>query len=136
MFDREHSKKDGSRVHFPIEIRFSAPDDIWLSPSSGQKTTWIGIIQYKPYGYNVPYRKLFAQFEDILIRHGGRPHWAKAHHLRPETLREMYTRFDDFVRVLEEGDPEGMLRNEYVQRHVFGKRGPEFDDRGFKQRLC
>lgn len=45
----------------------------------------------------------------------------------------MYPRFGDFVRVLEEVDPRGMLRNEYVQRHVFGKQGQEFDDRVFKQ---
>lgn len=35
------------RPHFPIEIRFSAPDDIWLSPSYNQQTCWIGIVQYK-----------------------------------------------------------------------------------------
>jgi L-gulonolactone oxidase len=87
----------------------------------------------RPYGLNVPYRKLFGKFEEILLRHGGRPHWAKAHHLRPHTLRQMYPRFDDFVRVLEEVDPHGTLRNEYVQRHVFGKEGPAFDDRVFKR---
>ena len=47
----EHSDPYGLRPHFPIEIRFSEADDIWLSPSSGQRTCWIGIIQYK----SVPY---------------------------------------------------------------------------------
>jgi len=47
MFQLEHADRFGARVHFPVEIRFSASDDIWLSPSYGQKTTWIGIIQYK-----------------------------------------------------------------------------------------
>lgn len=37
----------GERPHFPIEVRFSAADDMWLSPSSGQATCWIGIVQYK-----------------------------------------------------------------------------------------
>jgi D-arabinono-1,4-lactone oxidase len=50
LFNAEHSISAGCRVHFPIEVRFSAPDDIWLSPSNGQRTTWIGIIQYK-YAY-------------------------------------------------------------------------------------
>lgn len=45
--DREHADPHGLRPHFPIEIRFSDADDIWLSPSHGQRTTWIGIIQYK-----------------------------------------------------------------------------------------
>ena len=37
----------GLRPHFPVEIRFTDADDIWLSPSSGARTCWIGIIQYK-----------------------------------------------------------------------------------------
>lgn len=86
----------------------------------------------RPYGLNVPYRKLFARFEEILIRHGGKPHWAKAHPLRPEALRKLYPRFDDFVSVLEDVDPHGMFRNPYVQRHIFGKHGEEFGDRVYK----
>ncbi|KAJ7796251.1 L-gulonolactone D-arabinono-1,4-lactone oxidase [Mycena olivaceomarginata] len=87
----------GIRPHFPFEIRFSAADDIWLSPSFGQETCWIGIAQYKPYGLNVPYRRFFAGFESILLAHSGRPHWAKAHPpLDPPTLRAMYPRYDDF----------------------------------------
>ncbi|KAF9228090.1 L-gulonolactone D-arabinono-1,4-lactone oxidase [Gyrodon lividus] len=130
---QEFADPNGLRPHFPIEVRFSDSDDIWLSPSNGQKTCWIGIVQYKPYGFEVPYKKLFERFEAIVFGHGGRPHWAKAHHLRPETLRTLYPRFDDFVRVLQDVDPRGMFRNEYVQRHIFGKTGPEFHGRVFKR---
>lgn len=45
--DRELADPNGLRNHYPIEIRFSAADDIWLSPSNNQLTCWIGIIQYK-----------------------------------------------------------------------------------------
>ena len=159
LFEREHADRSGARIHFPVEIRFSAPDDIWLSPSYGQKTTWIGIIQYKsvftsavcgalrllfpsdadppsfrPYGFNPPYRKVFRSFEEIMLKYGGRPHWAKAHPLRSEDLKRMYPRFDDFVRVLQQVDPHGILRNTYIQRHIFGKQGPRFDPRVFKPR--
>jgi L-gulonolactone oxidase len=150
--DGEHSDPDGLRPHFPIEIRFSDADDIWLSPSSGQRTCWIGLIQYKsvalhdflqvspltldrPYGFNVPYRKLFQRFETIVSRHTGRPHWAKAHHLRPQALRKLYPHFDDFVRVLEDHDPQGRFRNEYVTRHIFGGVGSRVDERVFKPPL-
>jgi L-gulonolactone oxidase len=63
---------------------------------------------------------------------GGARIGPKAHHLRPETLRKLYPRFDDFVQVLEVLIPNGMFRNEYVQRHIFGKRGPEVHGRVFK----
>ena len=80
----------------------------------------------------MPYRKLFTRFEDLLARHGGRPHWAKAHRLRPDDLRQLYSRFDDFVAVLNRVDPQGMFRNEYVQRHLFGKEGEQYAERVFK----
>lgn len=44
---KEQKNPHGIRPHFPIEIRFSAPDDIWLSPSYARQTCWIGIVQYK-----------------------------------------------------------------------------------------
>ncbi|KAJ7075077.1 gulonolactone oxidase Lgo1 [Mycena belliarum] len=129
--DREAADPRGLRPHFPFELRFSAPDDVWLSPSYAQETCWIGIAQYKPYGFNVPYRTLFARFEAIVAAHGGRPHWAKAHRLAPAGLRALYPRFDDFVRVVAQVDPHGVLRNEYVRRHVFGE---EVGGRVFKLR--
>ena len=90
-------------------------------------------MRFRPYGRNVPYRKLFERFEAILARHHGRPHWAKSHPLRRDDLRALYPRFDDFVRVLDEVDPRGLFRNEYVERHIFDKRGPQFDQRVFKR---
>ncbi len=90
-------------------------------------------VRSRPYGLNVPYKTLFQRFEDILARHGGRPHWAKAHRLRPDDLRKLYPRFDDFIGVLQEVDPQGMFRNEYVQRHLYGKEGPQYGERVFKR---
>ncbi|KAJ7094135.1 D-arabinono-1,4-lactone oxidase-domain-containing protein [Mycena epipterygia] len=129
--DAEAADPSGLRPHFPFEIRFSAPDDVWLSPSYGRETCWIGIAQYKPYTLNVPYRRLFAKFEAIVAAHGGRPHWAKAHHFGPTELGGMYERFGDFVRVVRRVDPEGVFRNEYVRRHVFGE---NVGERVFKAR--
>ncbi|KAF7351827.1 FAD-binding PCMH-type domain-containing protein [Mycena venus] len=130
--DKEAADPNGIRPHFPFELRFSAQDDIWLSPSYGQETCWIGIAQYKPYGFNVPYRRFFAGYEAIVARHGGRPHWAKAHHYAPDTLRKLYPHFDDFVRLIHEVDPDGIFRNEYVRRHVLGE---GVGERVFKGRL-
>ncbi|KAM5532677.1 hypothetical protein V8D89_013646 [Ganoderma adspersum] len=132
--DEELASPSGVRPHFPVEIRFSSADDIWLSPSNGQQTCWIGLIQYKPYGTNVPYRKLFSRFEQIMLRHSGKPHWAKTHPLRPDDLRKIYPRFDDFIHLVERVDPHGVFRNPYVERHFFGKHGPQYDERAFKKR--
>ncbi|KAI9512147.1 L-gulonolactone/D-arabinono-1,4-lactone oxidase [Russula earlei] len=130
----EFTDPRGLRPHCILEIRFSDADDIWLSPSYGQKTCWIGIAQYKPYGFNVPYRALFQRFERIVIPYGGRPHWAKAHSLRPDALSVLYPRFDSFRKILNVVDPEGVFRNEYVSRHIFGATGARFRERVFKAR--
>lgn len=82
----------------------------------------------------MPYRKLFERFEAILARHEGRPHWAKSHPLTRDDLRRLYPRFEDFIRVLDDVDPQGLFRNEYVERHLFDKRGPQYSPRVFKIR--
>ena len=43
----EMVKTGGMRHHFPIEIRFSAQDDVWMSPTNGMRGCYIGIVQYK-----------------------------------------------------------------------------------------
>lgn len=45
--DGEAADPKGLRAHFPLEIRWSAADDIYLSPSYGRETTWIGIVSYR-----------------------------------------------------------------------------------------
>ncbi|KAF8591766.1 L-gulonolactone/D-arabinono-1,4-lactone oxidase [Ramaria rubella] len=130
--DRELADSRGIRPHFPIEIRFTKADDIWLSPSYGQKTTWIGLVQYKPYNFPVPYRRYFQGFTDIVTQYNGRPHWAKDHGFRSEDFRRLYPRFEDFIKLIRKVDPHGIFRNEYVRRHFFDEK---VDARVFKSRL-
>ncbi|KZO97469.1 L-gulonolactone/D-arabinono-1,4-lactone oxidase [Calocera viscosa TUFC12733] len=111
----------GLRAHFPIGVRFAKAGDIWLSPGYGRQTCWIGIVMYKPYGYDVPWRKWFDALEALMLSHSGRPHWAKLHPLTPQQLSAMYPKFGAFRLLLEDVDPTGVFRNEYVTRHVFGE---------------
>ncbi|KAF8155237.1 D-arabinono-1,4-lactone oxidase-domain-containing protein [Mycena galopus ATCC 62051] len=131
--ETEARDPEGERPHFPIEIRFSARDELWLSPSNGGETCWVGIVQFKPYNLPTRYRALFSVFERILTKHEGRPHWAKAHHLDARAVRQLYPQFDRFVGVLREVDPEGTFRNEYIERHFLGRPGAS-DGREYKTR--
>lgn len=45
--EKEYEDPEGVRASMPVEIRFSAPDDIWLSPGTGRVNCWIGIVKYK-----------------------------------------------------------------------------------------
>jgi FAD-linked oxidoreductase len=99
-------------VMFPVEVRVAAADDIWLSTAYGRDSAYIAIHQY----VGMPYREYFAGFASIAGQVGGRPHWGKMHNLDAATLRTLYPRFDDFLRIREEVDPAGVFTNAYLNQ--------------------
>jgi len=114
----------GLRMHFPMEIRPVAADQIWLSPSSGQRVTYLGIVQFKAFGMEInrEYKKLFQAFERILeSRFQLRPHWAKKHSQNFESLAKSYgsknDNFQRFLKVREQVDPDFRFLNQYTFRH-------------------
>ncbi|GAA93770.1 uncharacterized protein L969DRAFT_43873 [Mixia osmundae IAM 14324] len=134
-YKEEDVKSGGLTHHFPVEIRFVEQDDIWLSPTYRMRGAYIGIMQYRPYGFPVPYKKLFASFEQLLVRHGGRSHWAKSHRTNKPALHKMYEHLDDFLEVRERVDPDNIFVNPYTRRHLFADVGEEVDMRRFKQNV-
>lgn len=85
----------------------------------------------RPYGLPVPYRKFQERFAEILASHDGRPHWAKQHALKPKDFEALYPKFSAYRDVLARVDPAGIMRSEYVRRHIEGENIP---DRVFKKR--
>ncbi|WP_028546116.1 D-arabinono-1,4-lactone oxidase [Paenibacillus taiwanensis] len=112
---RECILRKKHKVHFPIECRYVRNDDIWLSPAFGRDSAYIAVHMYK----GMPFGPYFEDVERILLRYEGRPHWGKLHHLRAEQLKTLYPRWDDFLQVRKELDPQGILLNPYL-KSVFG----------------
>jgi len=108
----------GWRISFPLEVRVSAPDDLWLSTAHGRETGYIAVHRY----YREDYREYFRGVEEIFRAYRGRPHWGKIHTLDASVLRQLYPRFDDFLTVREKLDPQGLFGNEYLDR-VLGSSG-------------
>lgn len=105
-------KRNGWKISFPVEVRFAQADDRWMSTAYGRDSAYIAVHRYwreDPSAY-------FRAVEAIMAQYGGRPHWGKMHTLTAETLRERYPRFDDFVALRDEMDPERMFRNAYLDR--------------------
>ncbi|MDJ0384837.1 D-arabinono-1,4-lactone oxidase [Streptomyces sp. G-G2] len=100
------------RVSFPLEVRFAAADDIWLSTANGRESCYIAFHQY----HRMPHERYFRACEEILGAYGGRPHWGKMHTLDAERLRPRYERFDDFVALRDSVDPAGVFANPYLDR--------------------
>lgn len=96
----------------PIEVRWVAPDDAFLSPAGGRETCYIAVHQYEGMNYE-PY---FRACERVFDRYNGRPHWGKRHFQTAETLRGRYPDWDRFAAVRHRFDPKGRFTNAYIER--------------------
>lgn len=100
------------RVSFPIEVRFAAADDIWLSTAHERENCYIAVHQY----HRMSPRRYFDACQRILSAYGARPHWGKMHTLTADELRPRYARFDDFTALRDALDPAGVFTNPYLDR--------------------
>jgi FAD-linked oxidoreductase len=109
---RELIARRGWRIEFPIEVRFAAADDRWLSTAHDRASGYIAVHRY----WRADPAAYFEAVEQIMLEHGGRPHWGKLHTLDASQLRERYPRFDDFALLRDRLDPERMFANRYLDR--------------------
>ncbi|ONM48154.1 D-arabinono-1,4-lactone oxidase [Nocardia donostiensis] len=96
----------------PIEVRWVAADDAFLSPASGRDTCYIAVHTYQGMDYE-PY---FRACETVFDRYQGRPHWGKRHFQTAETLRTRYPDWERFADVRARLDPQGRFANDYLDR--------------------
>jgi L-gulonolactone oxidase len=100
------------RVGFPIEVRFAAADDIWLSTAQGRETGYVAVHQYHRREYDAYFRAV----EAIALDYGGRPHWGKIHYRDAASLQPVYEHLGDFRAVRDELDPHRVFANDYLTR--------------------
>ncbi|MFC9894208.1 D-arabinono-1,4-lactone oxidase [Nocardia sp. NPDC127579] len=96
----------------PIEVRWVAPDDAFLSPAGGRDTCYIAVHQYR----GMEWEPFFRACEAVFDRYEGRPHWGKRHFQTADTLRERYPQWDRFAAVRRRLDPTGLFANPYLDR--------------------
>lgn len=99
-------------ISFPIEVRFTAADDVWMSTGHERDNCYVAVHQY----WRSDYRRYFAAAQDIFTAHEGRPHWGKLHTLDADYFAKTYARFEDFVTVRNRLDPNRTFSNEYLDR--------------------
>jgi L-gulonolactone oxidase len=100
------------KVQFPVEVRFTGPDDNWLSHGYGRDSAYVAVHQF----LGAPYEPYFRAVESLCEGLGGRPHWGKLHYRTAETLRPAYPKFDDFLAVRDRLDPARVFTNDYLDR--------------------
>ncbi len=101
---------------FPVEVRYAAADDLWLSTAFERAGCYVAMHQF----HAMPYGDLMAGFARICAEAGGRPHWGKLHPFGAAQLAARYPRFADAAALRRELDPAGVLLNAHL-RHVFGE---------------
>jgi FAD/FMN-containing dehydrogenase len=113
---REMIERKGYLLNFPVEVRFTAADDVPLSTAFGRDTGYIAVHVYK----GMEYSPFFKDVEDILRSYDARPHWGKIHHRHAQELSTLYPRFGDFLSMRDRLDPHRTFSNRYTER-VFGQ---------------
>ncbi|SCL24669.1 L-gulonolactone oxidase [Micromonospora nigra] len=103
------------KVLFPVEVRFAAADDIWLSHAYGRDSAYIALHQY----VGVPDEPYFRAFEEVAARLGGRPHWGKLHWRDAASLAPAYPRWADFRSLRDHLDPHRVFASPHLT-HVLG----------------
>jgi FAD-linked oxidoreductase len=105
-------------VVFPLEYRYVAGDELWLSMFSGGPRAAISIHRDARFDY----RPYFDTIEPIFWNYDGRPHWGKVHSLNHKQLSRLYPQFGAFLELREALDPTGRLLTPYL-RNLFGITG-------------
>lgn len=115
----EQVKRFGLRSPYSITVRFSAGDDILLSPAHGRATAYVNITV----PCSLAYVELLRVFESVMREHKGRPHWGKAHTIGQDSAASLYPGWQTFQDVRAALDPNGIFSSDYIKRVLGGVRG-------------
>ena len=108
--------RKGYLLNFPVEVRFTKGDDVPLSTAFGRDSAYIAVHVYK----GMECEPFFRDVEDILRAYDARPHWGKMHYREAEELSKLYPRWDEFIALRNQLDPQRTFSNAYSDT-VFGK---------------
>ena len=103
-------------LNFPVEVRFTKGDDVPLSTAYGRDSAYIAVHVYK----GMECEPFFRDVEDILRAYDARPHWGKMHYRDADELSKLYPRWDQFIALRNQLDPQRTFSNAYSDT-VFGK---------------
>eukprot|EP00030_Apusomonadida_sp_AF-17_P002747 a341327_18.p1 GENE.a341327_18~~a341327_18.p1 ORF type:complete len:506 (+),score=190.78 a341327_18:136-1518(+) len=100
-------------VNFPIEIRFVAADNTWMSNNFERAGCHITCM-----AYNMQTDEFFTLVENEVCRSfDARPHWGKTTMTYgPDDYAQLYPRHGDFVALRNKCDPRRVFANAYTER--------------------
>lgn len=122
---------EGVWVHAPIEVRVTDTSSTTIRPYLDNTmpdcpTLYLNATLYRPYNRDPPCRERYYEaFEWLMKEMGGRPHWAKNFStVTKDDIHKMYPNMQDWVRIRNEVDPEGMFVGDWHRRLLLPEDGP------------
>src|SRR5215475_10864958 len=100
------------RISFPIEVRVTPRDDVWLSTAYDRDSAYVAIHVF----HTAPHEQYFTDVEAVMTSAGGRPHWGKMHTRDAHYLMAAYPRMRDFLAVRDAVDPDRRFGNDYLHQ--------------------
>lgn len=98
------------------EIRTIAADDLWMSMAYKRDSVAIHFTWKQDWS---AVSKLLPEIERELAPFSPRPHWGKLFTLPATQLRSRYERLPEFLALARKLDPQGKLRNKFLERNIF-----------------
>ncbi len=95
---------------FPMEVRFVAADEAWLSPAYHRNSVVISISGVP----GTSYLEYLERVDRLFKEYAGRPHWGKLHFMTRERVQKLFPCFDEFVMVRRQLDPNGIFLNSHL----------------------
>lgn len=112
---REMVDRRGHLLNFPVEVRFTASDDAFLSTAHDRPSAYIAVHIFK----GMEHETFFSDVESILAQYDARPHWGKMHTKTAAQLAPLYPKWGEFLAARDELDPRRTFANVYTER-IFG----------------
>jgi xylitol oxidase len=99
------------------EIRTMAADELWMSPQYGQDT--VG-FHFTWWPRQSAVERALVPVEAALTPFAARPHWGKVFLADAAAIAALYERLPNFTRLVEQLDPRGAFRNQWLEMHALG----------------
>lgn len=96
---------------YPIEFRFTAGDDGWMSPFYHQDSVTLSVSG----GPGIDYWDYLRDVDTILRRYKSRPHWGKMHFLDADDVTSLYPKAEQFRALRRKLDPTGVFLNDHLR---------------------
>jgi xylitol oxidase len=101
---------------FTTELRTIAADNLWMSMAYQRDSLAIHFTWKRQWP---EVQKILPLIEAKLAPFNPRPHWAKLFTLNAAQLRAVYPKMKDFKALVEQYDPKGKFRNEFITTELY-----------------